>query len=140
MSQHESVKQTVMQFMQAYASRDIDACMHMIAADKPLLIFGTNADEVFKTADEVRHSLRRDFDAMSNVRWGDIKHIAIEVDQHLATALLELPVSYVAENQEEKVIFRYAFVLRFHQNTWQIVNAMASVPGAPGAYTFTSWD
>lgn len=140
MNQHESVKQIVIHFMQAYASRDIDACMRLIAADKPLLIFGTNADEIFKTADEVRQSLIRDFGVMSNVRWGDVKHIAIETDQNLATAMIELPVRYVAENKEEKTMFRYAFVLRFNQNAWQIVNAMASVPAAAGAYSFTSWD
>ncbi len=139
MSNQESAKSVVMKFLTAYAGRDADACMSLMAKNTPLLIVGTNADEVFRTQDEVRRSLQRDFDNMSNVTWGEANYAAVIAEDTLASVLLELPFSFLANNQQEKLHLRYAFTLVKENGEWRIAQAMASVPASAGSYNFSSW-
>lgn len=135
----ETAKSLVMQFLAAYAVRDANMCMSLMAKNTPLLILGTNADEAFSSADDMRRSLQRDFDAMSNVKWGEVKHAAVITEEKLASVLLELPISFLANDQEEKINLRYAFTLVKENGEWRIAQAMASVPASSGSYNFSSW-
>ena len=140
MRHQETVKDAVMQFLNAYASRDLEGCMQLIAKDRPLMLLGTNLDEVFKTRDEVQQSLKRDFAAMSNIQWGSVRHISMEATDNLASVLIELPVSYVANERQEQTMLRYALVLIKQDDSWRIVQAMASLPAPAGSYNFSSWE
>lgn len=140
MNYQEAAKAVVMQFLSAYAKRDVDACMGVIAKDTPLLILGTNADEVFRTQLELRGSLQRDFENMSNIELGAVNHTAINANEGLASVMFELPVSYQANTRQEKVLLRYAFTLVSENGNWRIVQAMASLPAPAGGYNFSSWE
>lgn len=140
MGNQECAKSAVMQFLTAYANRDVDACMGLIAKNSPLLIVGTNADEVFTTLDEVKASLQRDFANMSNVTLSELNHIAVIAEESLASVLLELPISFLANDQLENVILRYAFTLVKEHEEWRIAQAIASLPVSSGSYNFSSWD
>lgn len=140
MKHQETVKDAVMQFLNAYASRDLEGCMQLIAKDRPLMLLGTNLDEVFKTREEVQQSLQRDFAAMSNIQWGSARHISMEATDNLASVLIELPVSYVANERQEQTMLRYALVLIKQDDSWRIVQAMASLPAPAGSYNFSSWE
>lgn len=139
MNYQESAESVVMQFLAAYAVRDANTCMGLIAKNTPLLIVGTNADEVFRTPDEVGRSLQRDFDTMSNITWDEVKHVAVIAEETVASVMLEIPISFLANDQEEKINLRYAFTLIRENGTWLIAQAMASVPALSGSYHFSSW-
>lgn len=139
MSYQESAKSVVMQFLTAYANRDADVCISVIAKNTPLLIVGTNADEVFRTQDEVKRSLQRDFGNMSNITWGEASYASVIAEETLASVLLELPISFLANDQQEKLHLRYAFTLVKENGEWRIAQAMASVPASAGSYNFSSW-
>lgn len=139
MSYQESAKSVAMQFLTAYAGRNTGACMSLMAKNSPLLIVGTNADEVFTTPDEVRLSLERDFDNMSNVMLGKVNYAAVIAEETLASVLLELPISFLANDQQENLHLRYAFTLVKEHGEWRIAQAMASVPVSSGNYNFSSW-
>lgn len=135
-----SAKTTALEFLNAYAHRDIDACMQCFADRKSILVFGTNLDEVFKTPDEVRSSLQRDFSNMSNIQWGAVSHMTVEESENLASVLIEMPVAFLANAEQEKTVLRYAMTLIKQAQNWRIVSAMASVPAAAGSYNFSSWE
>jgi ketosteroid isomerase-like protein len=140
MKHHETVKETTMQFLNAYASRDLAGCMQLIAEDKPLMLLGTNLEEVAKTREEVQQVLQRDFAAMSNIEWGTASHISIKAEDQLASVLIELPISYVANEKQEQTVLRYALALIKQNDSWRIAQAMASLPAPAGTYNFTSWE
>ena len=140
MSGEDSVKDAAMQFLSAYASRDLEGCMQLIAKDKPLMVVGTNLEEVFKTREEVQHSLKRDFASMSNIQWGVPSHISTEAVENLASVMIELPVSFFANEMQEQTMLRYALVFIKQEDCWRIVQAMASLPVPAGSYNFSSWE
>ena len=62
MNQYEvEVFNTVGSFLGAYAGKDINTCLSYIATGMPLLIMGTNDDEIITSYDEIRDALRRIF-------------------------------------------------------------------------------
>lgn len=140
MNPQDSAKDTAMQFLNAYASRDIEMCMQFMASDRKLMVMGTNLDEVFETHDAIRNSLQRDFAAMSNIQWGAPNHISAETTDSIASVLIELPVSYVADKKQEEVMLRYALLFIRQDDRWRIVQAMASLPANAGSYHFSSWE
>ena len=131
------VHHTVMAFLDAYAKGSIDECMSLIAQNSPILIFGTNLDEVCKSREEVQAALQRDIANMSNVRWGDARHVQITQDASCANVLLELPLTYETCGKEERVVFRYALSLTRESGQWKITTGMASVPASKGSYSFS---
>ena len=140
MSSQDSVKDAAMQFLSAYASRDLEGCMQWMAKDRPLMVVGTNLEEVFKTREEVQQSLKRDFATMSNIQWGVPSHISTEATENLASVIIELPISYVADKKQEKIMLRYMLAFIRQYDCWRIVQAMASLPAEVGSYNFSSWE
>lgn len=51
----------VMNFLDRYAEKNIEGCMAAFAASTPLLLLGTNEDEVFKTTAAIRGAFAKDF-------------------------------------------------------------------------------
>ena len=133
----QAVHLAVMAFLDAYAKGDVNGCMALVAQNSPILIFGTNLDEVCKNRNEVQAALQRDIANMSSVRWGEVRHIQITQDTSCANALFELPLAYVAGGKEQQVVFRYALCLVTESGQWKIASGMASVPTAEGSYSFS---
>lgn len=133
----QAVSDTVMTFLEAYAKGDVDACLSVFAQESPILVLGTNLDEVCQSREDLRAGLLRDFASMSQVRWGDARHLHITPGSSHAGVLLELPLTYVAEGKTEQVMFRYAFSLVKEMGQWKIVTGMASIAAAAGSYVFS---
>ena len=133
----QTIHLAVMAFLDAYAKNDVDGCMALVAQNNPILIFGTNLDEICKNRNEVQAALQRDITNMSNVRWGEVRHIQITQDTSCANVLMELPLAYVAGGKEEQVVFRYALCLVMESGQWKIASGMASVPTAENSYSFS---
>lgn len=127
----------VRSYLHGYAEGDVDACLAVIAGSRPVLIFGTNADEVLKSRDDVRAALMRDRDSMANIRLGEFRHLQVEAAPEHAFVLLELPIAYEAEGGETETILRFALSLAREGERWVISSGMASVPFAAGTYSFT---
>jgi ketosteroid isomerase-like protein len=132
-----AVRQVVKQFLSGYEQRQVESCMSVMTHSRPLLFLGTNADEVFKTPEDLRAAFDRDFRAMTNIRWGDYRHFAIEASSTLASVLVELAVSFQAGEKKEQTLFRFAFALHKELEQWKICLAMGCVPHKSGTITFS---
>ncbi len=133
----QAVLEAVMTFLDNYSNRNVELCMSAIATSKPILMFGTNENEVFKTGDDMRAAFTRDFGSMSNIRWGERRNLHIDAAPTLASVLVELPISFQSEGKETETLFRYALTLIREGEQWKISSGMASVPFAAGTYSFT---
>jgi len=135
-NEEQGASETVRNFLDSYSQRNIEACMSLISASKPIMLFGTNENEVLKTREDVRSALKRDFDSMTNIRWGEYRQFRVEALSALASIFVELPISYQIEGKECETLFRYALTLTREDGQWKICSGMASVPFPVGTYSF----
>lgn len=133
-SENKAIRETVLSFFDGYAKKDTEACVSLFSESSPLMIFGTNIDEVFKTREELRAGLTRDFASMDNIRWGDMRNFYIQAGEADAMALVELPISYATGGKDEQAVLRYALALKKEAGAWRICAGSASVPSAAGNY------
>ncbi|KAA6187431.1 nuclear transport factor 2 family protein [Thiohalocapsa marina] len=132
----EQVLSTVQDFLDRYAKQDLEGCLALFSSTKPILVFGTNADEVVSGIEPLRANLVKDFSNLSNIRWGERRKLHVECEGDLASLLIELPISYESDGAENRALFRYALTLNREGGEWKIRAGMASVPFAPETYSF----
>ncbi len=111
--------------------------MSAIVSSKPILLLGTNENEVFRSAKDVRAAFAKDFNSMSNIRWGRDRIIHVEANATLASVIVERSVSYRSDGKGIKTIFRYALTLVKEGRQWKVRAGMASVPFPAGTYSFS---
>ena len=136
-NEEQSALDTVKDFLDSYSERSIERCMSLILVSRPIILFGTNDNEVFKTLDDVRSAFKRDFASMTNIRFGEYRQFHVEALSTLASVLVELPISYQSEGKEVSTLFRYALTLTREGGQWKICSGMASVPFVAGTYSFS---
>lgn len=127
---------TVRNFLDNYSKRSVENCVSSIATSRPILLFGTNDNEVFKTIEDVRDAFNRDFSNMTNIRWGEYRHIHVEAISTLACVIVELPISYQCGGKDVETHFRYALTLIREEEQWKICAGITSVPFRAGTYSF----
>ncbi|HON10050.1 MAG TPA: nuclear transport factor 2 family protein [Chitinispirillaceae bacterium] len=134
MNQYEvEVFNTVGSFLGAYAGKDINTCLSYIATGMPLLIMGTNDDEIITSYDEIRDAFEADFSVMENVSWGEVRYSYVKAENSLGSVLVELPINFTNQGMESSVLFRYALTLVRQGNEWKICAFLTSVPYESGA-------
>ncbi len=126
----------VAKFLDDYSRRDIESCMNAVAASTPVLMFGTNENEVMKTPDEIRSAFERDFDSMADTRWGKYRNVYVRAASTLACVIIEAPISYQSEGKRVETLFRYALTVVREGNQWKICAGLTSVPFSAGTYSF----
>jgi len=136
-SNEQTPLDTVLNFLESYAKRSVEGCMAAMAVSKPILLFGTNENEVFRTIDDVRQALTRDFGSMANIRLGERRNTHVESSPTLASVIVELPISFQNDENHVETLFRYALTLTLEGDQWKICSGMASVPFEAGTYSFT---
>ncbi len=136
-NEKQAVLDAVKSFLDSYSQRNIEKCMSLISVSGPILLFGTNENEVFKTLDEVRSAFKRDFESMTNIYWKPHRQFHVEARSTLASVLVELPISYHTEGKDVKALFRYALTLTRENGQWKICSMLASVPLKAGTYMFS---
>lgn len=132
----EAAFNSVMHFLHHYEQRNLEACLEALASTRPLLLMGTNEGEVFRSVDEVREAFSRDFKQMQNIRWGEPHHVQVTASDTLASAIIELPISYETAGKSEKTLFRHALTLCRENGDWKVCGGMASVPLSAGTFSF----
>lgn len=135
-TEEQGALDAVMHFLDAYAQGNIDRCMTFIAGSRPILMFGTNDSEVFRTPEEVQTAFARDFENMTNVRWGARRNLHVEAASALASVIVEMSISYESDGKHVATIFRYALTLVKEAAEWKICSGLASVPFTEGTYKF----
>lgn len=133
--EEQSVLNAFMTFLDSYARKNVEECMSAIALSKPILLLGTNDNEVFKTAQDVRDAFEKDFANMTNIRWGKQRYMHVIAGPTIAGVVVELPISYQTNGKDVEVLFRYALTLTKEDERWKICSGMASVPYATGTYS-----
>ena len=132
----KSVNETIDRFFDGYARGDLAACLSAFAVQQPMMIVGTNVDEICQNREQLASALKRDFACMSAVRWGAPRHRQLVASPAMASVFIERPLFYTADGQDQQVLFRYAFTLLPESGQWKICSATASVPAAAGNYQF----
>ena len=131
-----SVNETIDLFFDGYARGDLAACLAAFVQQQPMLVVGTNVDEICQNREQQASALSRDFSCMSAVRWGAPRHRQLVASPAMASVFIERPLAYTADGQDQQVLFRYAFTLLPESGQWKICSAMASVAAAAGNYQF----
>ncbi len=134
--EEQSALDAVARFLDSYATRSIEGCMSVITTSKVIQLFGTNENEVFRSAADVRSALTRDFGNMADIRWGKDRAVYVEANSTLASVIVERPISYQSEGKKVETLFRYALTLTREGADWKICAGVASVPFAAGTYSF----
>ncbi len=124
----------VMNFLDSYAKRSVEGCMYAMATSKPILLLGTNENEVFRSSGDVRAAFAKDFDNMTDIRWGKDRNVYVEVVSTLASVIVERTVAYRSGGKEVETLFRYALTLTKEGGQWKVCAGMASVPFSAGTY------
>lgn len=135
--EEQAALDVVLGFLDSYSKRDVEGCVSWMSASEPVLMLGTNDDEVFRTAREVHAAFKRDFEHMTDIRWGGHRNVHVQTTPTLACVFVELPISYRSEGKEVGTLFRYALSLVKEGAQWKIRAGMASVPFSSGTYVFT---
>jgi len=100
--EEEAAFNTVMQFLHSYEKQNIEECLSALSRSQPLLLLGTNVGELFCSAEEIRAAFTKDFSCMSNIRWGEPRHVHVVACEKLASVIMELSVSYQLEGKNEE--------------------------------------
>jgi hypothetical protein len=129
------VIETVQRYLDAYAKKDLEGCLEFFAAT-PLLMLGTNDDEIITDRKELANAYRRDFSMMDNITLGEVSQRHVEAGADLASILLELPLRYNSDGEVTTTLFRFAFTLVRENGAWKISAGLASVPFKSGTYSF----
>jgi ketosteroid isomerase-like protein len=124
-----AVMEVVNQFNEAYARRDIDALMALVAPDTDLVLLGTGADERRVGPAELKFQAERD--------WSQTEALAFELGWNsLSTAG---PVAWLSAEatgrgrvggQEISFPLRLSAVLEQRKDKWLFVQMHISVPAA----------
>jgi ketosteroid isomerase-like protein len=134
--EEQTALKTVMSFLSNYSKKDAEGCMAAITKSEPMMVLGTNDNEVFKTIPEIRAAFKKDFKCMNNIRWGKRRNFHVKAVPTLASVIVELPVSYRSDGEKIKTLFRYALTLTKEGDKWKICSGMATVPFASDTYSF----
>jgi hypothetical protein len=134
--EEQSALKVVMNFLNSYAKRDIEGLVAEITTSKPILVLGTNDNEIFKSIKSIRTAFKKDFENMNNIRWGKRRNLHVKVTPALASFIIEMPIFYESGVEKVKTLFRYALTLTKERGKWKICSGMASVPFASGTYSF----
>jgi ketosteroid isomerase-like protein len=127
-SGNQHIPDVIEQFFNAYAKANVEDCIATFSQKNPIMVLGTNTDEVIKSRESLRQGLARDFSQMSNICWGSISHLSTIESEQLASVILELPIKFTCENEEQKTLLRYAFGLSKEQAEWKISQVLVSIP------------
>ena len=131
---NKAAHEVAMTFLTAYARKDVSACLACFAQSSPLMLLGTNLDEVFTNRAALEAGLTRDFANMDKIGWGEPRQLYVDAGDTRATVLLELPICYETGGKAEQLTLRYAFGLRKEAGEWKIAAGSASMPSAAGNY------
>ncbi len=134
--EEQAAADAVMKFLDCYAQKNVEGCLSALVVAKPILLMGTNDNEVFRTASEIRAAFMKDFECITHVGWANPHHIHVAAARSLASVIIERPISYENEGKEVKTLFRYALTLVKEAGQWKICAGLASVPFATGTYSF----
>ncbi len=85
--QEQAALNAVTCFLDNYAKKNVEGCMSAMVSSKPILLLGTNENEVFRSAKDVRAAFTKDFTSMSSIRWGKDRNIYVEAKATLASVI-----------------------------------------------------
>ena len=137
MTQEQSqVLEAVKCYLDGYAKGDVEQCMSVMSGTGPVLMIGTNMDEVLESGADIRDAIERDMQHMSDIRFGEFSHLQVEAVAGLASVVLQLPVSFSVDGDENRTIMRFAVTLKPEAGDWKMCSCLVSVPFDAGTYLF----
>ena len=132
----QTIMETVKHYLNAYADKNLADCMKYISEESPILMLGTNEDEVISDRAALEKAYQRDFSLMNRINFGEFRNQYIETNGRLASVLVELSTSFESQGKITQTIVRYALTLTQEADQWKICAGMTSVPFKSGTYSF----
>lgn len=134
--EEKAVMEAVDRYLRAYARKDVTGCMVFVCEEGPVLMLGTNDDEVFSDRESLRKAYERDFASMDGIVVGSYRSSYVKTDGQVASVFVEIPFTYQSGGKEVKTLFRMALGLVKEDGSWRMCSGMTSVPFKTGTYSF----
>ncbi|MDP9221553.1 MAG: nuclear transport factor 2 family protein [Actinomycetota bacterium] len=126
------VQRAMDEWAAAYAAKDVERLMGLLASGDDLVLVGTGSDEVCVTRDEIRQQATRDFAQADEVRL-DVGKLRVSGRGDVSWAFAEPTVTVRAGGEQIHMAVRLTAVFVREGEDWRMSSAHLSVPSAAQA-------
>jgi len=123
------IKSLVEDVWEEYARKDLEACMGLWTTDADLVAIGTGADELRLGPEELRRSLRRDFEQAENIKTA-IEWLSISAAGKVAWSAANARLTATVNGEATTIACRMTNVYEKRNGTWRIMLLHLSLPAA----------
>jgi uncharacterized protein (TIGR02246 family) len=124
-----AVMHVVTQFAQAFAERDLDRTLALLAPDPDVVFIGTGADEKRVGLTEIKALLERDFAQLDDISL-EIGWHSVSAAGSVAWVTGDLHIQATTAGQETSLQARSTTVLERRGDRWLIIQSHNSLPAA----------
>lgn len=129
-SEKERVQTRIENFLNAYANKDMDSIMPMLAGSEDFQFFGSDVSEVNKSKADFQNQIDQDWKLFKTIQFGELRNLSIKISDcgDLAVASYEIPMAVSIGETQSKFIFRMSNAFIKDQGLWKLVQGFASIP------------
>jgi ketosteroid isomerase-like protein len=128
-SEKEAIEDLLEKLFAAYGVGDKEGVLSAFSPSAELVVFGTDAREVFHSIDEFGQQLDRDFQVYGSMQIGEFENLSIRISTSgdLAVAVLEAPVTMDFEGAYYDFYMRTSRTLVKENGAWLIVQSISAI-------------
>jgi ketosteroid isomerase-like protein len=123
------IKALVEDVWEAYARKDIDACLGLWTSDPDLVAIGTGADELRLGPEDLRRGLRRDFEQAESIEI-TTEWLRISTAGNVAWSAANVRLTASVGGDTASLLCRLTNVFEKRNGTWRIMLLHLSLPAA----------
>jgi len=126
----ETIETQIQVMRKAYNLKDVEAVKGLVSESEDILVFGTDAAEVMKSASDWEQQMKNDFQLFDYADFGEAKYQSIKVSRYgdMAASVTESLVMMVIKADTFNLLLRFAFTWKLENGSWHIVQGNVSAP------------
>jgi ketosteroid isomerase-like protein len=127
-SEKNAIEGQIQKLLSGYSAKDVEAVISVFSKSDELIVFGTDAKEIFRSLSEFEDQLNNDFQLFESVKFGVVQNLSIQISKSgdLAVAVFEAPAEMVFDGQINKSFFRSARTWKKENDSWLIVQSLSA--------------
>jgi ketosteroid isomerase-like protein len=127
-SEKNAIEDQIQKLLSGYSAKDIEAVKSVFSASDELIVFGTDAREVFRSLSDWEEQLNNDFQLFESAKFGALQNLSIQISKSgdLAVAFFEAPAEMIFEGQTYPSFFRSARTFKKENDSWLIVQSLSA--------------
>lgn len=127
-SEKSAIEDQLQKLFSGYSERNAEAVISVFSGSDDLIVFGTDAKEVFRSLSAFEMQLKNDFQLFESVKFGELQNLSIQVSNSgdLAVAVFEAPIEMIFDGQTYQSFFRSTRTFIKENDTWLIVQSLSS--------------